>query len=119
MDANQELGKKIQEMQILEQNFQSILMQKQSMQLELNEIVNALQEIRKSSDDVYKMVGNIMIKSDKSELLKELEEKKKILEVKLHSVDKQEKILTEKSESLRNDINNSLKSMKKVKDSAE
>ena len=42
MKIDAETGKKIQELQILEQNLQNLLMQKQAFQIELNEIENAL-----------------------------------------------------------------------------
>ena len=38
----------IQELQVLEQNLQNILMQKQAFQLELAEVENALKEIKKA-----------------------------------------------------------------------
>ena len=53
---------------MIEQNLQSILMQKQSLQLELGEIENALKEIQTAGDDIYKITGQIMIKSSKKDI---------------------------------------------------
>ena len=55
-----EAQQKLQELQVLEHNLQALLMQKQAFQLELNESLNALDEVRKTNDTIYKMVGSIM-----------------------------------------------------------
>ena len=108
MNIDAETGKKIQELQILEQNLQNFLMQKQSSQMELNEIINALEFLSKSGEEVYKVIGGIMMKSDKLTLKKELEEKKKILDIRIHSAEKQEKIIEERTEKLRKEVNEAI-----------
>jgi prefoldin beta subunit len=101
---------KIQEMQLAEQSLQNILLQKQAFQMELAETDAALKEIKKAGDDVYKVVGNLMLKADKSKTKEDLENKKKLLELRLKSLEKQEISLTEKLEKAREDI---LKASKK------
>ena len=83
MDLNKETQQKIQQLQMLEQGFQQILMQKQAFQMELTETENALTEIAKSEDDVYKMVGQIMIKTEKNKIEEELKKKQELLSVRL------------------------------------
>lgn len=101
---------KIQEMQILEQSLQNLLMQKQAFQLELNETQAALKEIKNSGDDVFKIIGQLMIRSDKKKMQDELSNKEKLLGIRLKSLEKQETSLTEKLEQLREDV---MKGMKK------
>ena len=108
MEIDEETSKKIQELQIIEQNIQASLVQKQTLQLEHNEVKNALEELEKSGDEVYKVVGGIMIKSDKNSLKKDLEEKKKIIDLKLNSIEKQEKLVDQKAGELRKEINESV-----------
>jgi len=108
MDIDKETSRKIQELQVFEHNLQAYLMQKQAVQIELNEITTALDELKKSSDEVYKIVGNIMMKSDKESLSGELKEKKKVLDIRLSSIEKQEKLISSKSENLRDEIGKSL-----------
>ena len=110
MEISLETNKKVQELQMLEQDLQRVLMQKQSLEIEMNEAGNALTELLKTGDEVYKILGGIMIKSDKKSLKSELEEKKKILEIKIQSLEKQEKNLDEKSDSLRLEIQKSINS---------
>ena len=69
--------KKIQEMQILEQNLQSLLLQKQAFQMELSETQSALKEIENSGEEVFKIIGQLMIKTDKSKIKQELLNKEK------------------------------------------
>ena len=46
-----------------------------------------------------------MIKSKKENIIKDLEEKKKTVELRVNAVEKQEKILEEKSNKLKEEIN--------------
>ena len=96
--------KKLQELSILEQNMQNILLQKQAFQMEISETTSAINEIKKSSDDVFKIVGQIMIRTNKDEILSELENKEKLLNLRLSSLNKQEETLNDKIISLREDV---------------
>ena len=100
MNMNKETQQKIQEIQILDQNLQNILMQKQTFQLELNETVNAIEEVKNTEDTIYKILGQVMIKSEKEKVLKDLEEKKKLFELRLGALEKQEKLLGNKAREL-------------------
>ena len=84
---------------------QGLLMQKQGLQIELNQVDNALEELGKSDDDVYKIISGIMIKSDKKRLGRELGEKKAVFEGKISAMEKQEELLEEQAGDLRKDFN--------------
>lgn len=102
---DEETSKKIGELQNLEQNFQSIMVKRQSIQVESNEVKNALKELDNStSPEVYRVIGKIMVKSNKDSLKKELSEKNKLLNSKLKATEKQELLLRENMERLRNDV---------------
>ena len=79
MSSNQQIPPMVQEQlakfQQTQQNFQSIIMQKQQLESEKLEIEKALEELKKASDDelVFKHAGTIMIKSNKKDLIEELE----------------------------------------------
>lgn len=108
MNIDAETGKKIQELQVFEQNLQAILMQKQAFQSEMSEVSTASEEVKKSKEDIYRIIGGIMLKAGRPEIEKELAERKKILEMRISSIEKQEKIVDEKAESLRKEISDSL-----------
>lgn len=93
-----------QEMQMLEQNLQNLILQKQAFQMELSETRTALGEIEKSKDDVFKIIGQLMIKAEKDTVKKELLNKEKLLSLRLGSIEKQETLFSEKLESIQNKI---------------
>ena len=97
--VDKEMSERIGKMQILEQNMQAIMMQKQQLQAQLFELDSALKEISKT-DKAYKIVGNIMVGAEKAELEKELGQKKEIVELRLGSIEKQEKQFREKAQKL-------------------
>ena len=92
------------EMQELEHSLQNLLMQRQTLELELEETKTAIFELEKTEDEVFKIIGGVLIKSEKNELIKELSEKKRLSELKLSSVEKQEASLQTKAESLRQEF---------------
>ncbi len=114
----EEISKKIQELQSIEQNLQMFLQQKQTIQFELNEISNALNELKNSKEEEsYKISSGIMIKTPKIKLVKELEEKQKVLESRVSSIEKQEALLESKISELREYITKNLPDNSKRKNS--
>ena len=89
------LQEQIGKMQQSQQNLQSILMQKQQVEMENVESDRALEELKKASDEdqVFKYAGSILIKSNKKSLLDELEEKKELSKTKSIVLAKQEERL--------------------------
>ena len=100
---------KIQEMQILEQRLQNTILQKQAFQMELAETNAALEELEKAGDDVFKIIGQLMIKSEKSKIKEELLDKKRILDLRIKTIEKQENSLTEQMEKFQKEISSSMK----------
>ena len=99
MSSNQQIPPMVQEqlakLQQTQQNFQSILMQKQQLESEKLETEKALEELKKASDDelVFKHAGTIMIKSNKKDLIEELEEQAELAKTKASILVKQEERL--------------------------
>ena len=99
MSSNQQIPPMVQEqlakLQQTQQNFQSIIMQKQQLESEKLEIEKALEELKKASDDelVFKHAGTIMIKSNKKDLIEELEEQVELAKTKASILVKQEERL--------------------------
>ena len=107
---DEETARKLQEMAILEQSIQHLSLQKQSLQFEINEVLSALEELKKSSEkEAFKIVGQIMVKSKKEDLEKELNEKKDMAELRAKSIEKQEQSLRERLLSMRNEVMKKLK----------
>tara|TARA_B100001971_G_C18106684_1_gene491895 strand:- start:264 stop:584 length:321 start_codon:yes stop_codon:yes gene_type:complete len=98
------IEEKIQELQFVEQNMQNVLMQKQQFQTELIEIDNALKELSKNPKETYKIIGNIMIATDRKELKSDLESKKDIIAIRIKNIEKQEINLKEKTNKLQKEV---------------
>jgi len=99
MSSNPQIPPMVQEqlakLQQTQQNFQSILMQKQQLESQKLETEKALEELKKAGDDeaVFKHAGTIMIKSSKKDLLEELEEQMELAKTKASLLAKQEERL--------------------------
>lgn len=86
------LQEQLAKMQQSQQNLQSIMAQKQQLEIEHLETEKALEEIKKAGDDeaVYKHAGSILIKSTKKDLIEDLEERKEIAKTRSTVLSKQE-----------------------------
>jgi len=99
MTSNPQIPPLVQEhlarLQQTQQNFQSIMMQKQQLESEKHETEKALEELKKAGDDesVFKHAGTIMIKSNKKDLIDELEEHVELAKTKASLLVKQEERL--------------------------
>lgn len=100
-----QLQNQIVQFQQLQQQLQAVSSQKIQMESQLKEIRKAIEELDKASGDIYRNVGSLMIKVDKKEALKmELEESVEMLEVRIKSMDRQEKNLREKYSEMQTSI---------------
>ena len=86
------LQEQVGRLQQLQQNLQSIMMQKQHLESEHLETERALEVLQKANDDdtVYKTAGTILVKSTKATLVSELQEKKELANTRLTVLSKQE-----------------------------
>lgn len=91
------LQEQLMKLQQSQQNLQSILTQKQHLEMEKVETEKALEELRKTEDDnsVYKYAGSILIKSTKNELIGDLEERLEMSKTRTTVLEKQEARLKE------------------------
>ena len=96
MSAGQQMPPWLQEqigkLQQAQQNLQSIMAQKQQVEMDSTEADKALEELKKANDDdqVFKHAGSILIKSTKKQLIDELEEKKELSKTQITVLSKQE-----------------------------
>lgn len=101
---------KIQELQMLEQSFQQLLMQKNAFSMESNETDYIITEVEKTEGEVSRIIGNqVVIKSTKEAVLEDMKKKKDLIGTRMKSIDNQEKEFSEKIESLREEVMKSIK----------
>lgn len=109
MKTNKETEAKINQLQILEQNIQNFLAQKQVFQSQLLEVDNALTELENTKGQVYRITGNIMVASTKETLNKDLQNRKEVLGLRIKSFEKQENQLKEKASKLQSEVLSQIK----------
>ena len=79
-------------LQQLQQTLQSVLGQKQQVELEQMEINQAMEELQKLTDEavIYKATGSLLIKSDRAKVMADLNERKELLNTRVTVLGKQE-----------------------------
>lgn len=79
-------------LQQLQQTLQSVLAQKQQVEIEITEIEQATSELQKLTDEavVYKATGSLLIKAEKNKIATELTERKELLGTRTTVIAKQE-----------------------------
>ena len=89
---------------------QSVLLRKQQYEAELREVEKAISEIEKLPQDakIYKSVGNFLLPQTKDSALQELRDRKELLELHVKTLARQESLLREQLEKLREEINKEL-----------
>ena len=113
--SNQEvppwLKEQLERYEQLQQNLQSILVQKQQIDLESIEINKALEELNKSADDVkvYKSAGTVMVSSNKADVVKNLTESKDLSNTKITVLNKQEERLKESLKEVQEKLDETMK----------
>ncbi|RJS86664.1 prefoldin subunit beta [Candidatus Bathyarchaeota archaeon] len=109
-----ELPPKIQEqlakMQQLQNTLQSLLIQKQRLELELSETERALKALESLPGDarVYKAVGTILVERSRDEVVKELSERKEFLEMRSKVLARQETKTRERLTALQRSLQREL-----------
>ncbi|MCL4398784.1 MAG: prefoldin subunit [Candidatus Parvarchaeota archaeon] len=90
------------EFEELRQRLQVETTQKQTLQLQYNELKRTMEEIEKTQEnsDLFQLSGQILIKKDKNEILKDLKEKSEIIDFRLKASSKSIDELTNKLQSM-------------------
>src|SRR3989338_1132582 len=97
--TNTQTQENIQQLQAIEQNMQHL------------QVESALEELKKT-DKAYRIIGNIMVASEKSDLEKELTEKKDRIGIRVKSFEKQETSLKDQAKALREEIMKAMQAAK-------
>lgn len=110
-EMSPKIQNQIAQFQQLQQQLQAVLGQKYQMEAQLRELDRTIEELNKSSDDtpIYKSVGSLMIKArDKATVLKEIEDDKESIGVRVKTLERQEKYMRERYQSLQEQISKAL-----------
>jgi prefoldin beta subunit len=105
------LREQLARLEQLQQNLQTITIQKQQVEAELGEVDKALEELNKSpdSDQIYKYAGSLLLKVKRDVILKELEERKEVANTRNLVLTKQENRFKESVKELQTKIEDALR----------
>ena len=89
-------------LQQVQQSLQSVLTQKQQLELESTETEQALSELAKMDDNaiIYKSIGSLLVKAEKGKVTTELTERKELLTTRITVLGKQEERLRAQAKDL-------------------
>jgi len=108
----EKVKEQVMRLQQLQNTLQALVLQRQSAELELRNVERAIEELEKTSDDavVYKSAGPLLVKRDKESLVKELNERKEILNARLKVLERQEERTRERIKELQSSVQRELSS---------
>ena len=110
-EISPQLQNKLAQFQQMQQQIQVLSSQKFQLEAQLKDTERALAELEKTSDDtpIYKTVGTLMVRvENKESVTDELNEKKETLDIRIKALDRQEKHLVEKYQSLQQELSKSI-----------
>ena len=95
----------------MQQNLQAILLQKQQVEVESAEVEKALAELAKMGSDgiVYKSAGSLLVKVNKDDIQKELQERKDLANTRSAVLAKQEQRVRESAKEVQNKIDEAVR----------
>lgn len=105
-----QLQERLLRLQQLQQTLQSVLVQKQQVELELTEVEQALSELQKVADDavIYRSIGSLLVKTEKARVVADLNERKELLNMRATVLGKQEERLRSQIKELQAKIQQDL-----------
>jgi len=104
-----QLQNQIAQFQQTQQQLQAVSTQKMQFEAQKREMERTSAELEKATGDVYKGAGALLIKvEDKAKLKAELDESLETMDVRIRGLERQEKSLREKYESLQETINKAM-----------
>ena len=105
MTEKKDINEMIKRLQQMQQQLQVLMFQKQNVQVQQAEVENALKEVESGEQtDLYEIIGTVMIKRNREDLLKSLKEKNEILELRLSTLDKQINSLSASAKRLQDEV---------------
>jgi len=104
-NLDEETQRKIQELQMLEQSFQQLLMQKNAFSMEANETNFIIREVEKTEGEISRIIGNqVVIKSTKEAILEDMKKKQELIKTRMKTINEQEKQFSERIEKIRDEV---------------
>ena len=107
----QQLQEQLQRLQQLQQTLETVVAQRQQLELESMEVNRALAELEKIPDDglVYKSVGSLLVKAEKKKVVEELAERRELVTTRITVLQRQQTRADERLKELQKAIQERLR----------
>ena len=106
-----QIQQRLLRLQQLQQTLQGVMAQKQQLELQLNEVEQAANELEKLNETavIYKSIGALLVKSEKDKVTTELTERKELLKMRVDVIGKQETRLRTQAKDLQEKLQQDLR----------
>ena len=108
----EQIEKLSREYSILQEQIQSLAMQREQFIERKEEYKEAFKEIESSTEKVYLAIGGAIVEVKKDYALKNIKEKEEVSDMRISIVKKQYDDLVKKEQTLRSEINAAIKELK-------
>ncbi|MCL4389651.1 MAG: prefoldin subunit [Candidatus Marsarchaeota archaeon] len=113
--SKEQLEKLTSEYQILQEQLQSLAIQKAQFSEQNEELKEALAEVDKATGKIYSTIGGVMIETSKTEATKVIKEKMDTVQLRLSLLTKQYDEAAKKEKTLRSEIEAIIKQENPIK----
>lgn len=106
-ELSPQLQNQLQQFRQLQQQLQVITTQRMQLEAKLKEIEGTLEELAKATAEapIYKSIGVLLVRaSGRDDVVKELEDQKETLSIRVKTLEKQEKSLAERYERMQQQL---------------
>jgi len=106
-----QLQEQLQRLQQLQQTLETVVAQRQQLELESMDVNRALAELEKIPDDglVYKSIGSLLMRAEKKKVVEELVERKELLTTRVAVLQRQQTRADERLKELQRTIQERLR----------
>jgi len=106
-----QIQQRLLRLQQLQQTLQGVMAQKQQLELQLTEVEQAISELEKMAETavIYKSIGALLVKAQKTQVTTELSERKELLKMRVDVLGKQEERLRTQVKDLQEKLQRDLR----------
>lgn len=106
-----QIQQRLLRLQQLQQTLQSVMAQKQQLEMQLTEVEQAVAELEKMNETavIYKSIGTLLVKSKKAKVTTDLAERKELLKMRVDVLAKQEERLKTQVKDLQEKLQRDLR----------
>jgi prefoldin beta subunit len=108
----EELEKMSREYNMVQEQLQSLTLQKEQFAERKQEYKEAMQEIERASGKIYFAIGGAIVEVEKAYAVNGIKEKEEVADMRISIVKKQQDEISKKEQSLRSEISTALKDFK-------